>query len=260
MIKTILYLFSVFLFFLAIATFFVETFLSWIRKTSGRVTGSGLSRDLARAREVQQSNLVKKSTGNDAEQEKSRIAEDLAVQQAIMDSQRTTSRGNRQPESRILQDRLLKEQQDLEYFHSLEMDRRRDLRRSEEERIRKEEEARRAEEERRRNEEEQRLRREDERRRDERLRRLTALGEPPAEGVWLLLRLPSGSRLRRRFLATDALQKVFDFVSGNELDLVSYKLVTHFPKKSFTESADAARTLVETGLENNTTMYVEQDV
>lgn len=57
-----------------------------------------------------------------------------------------------------------------------------------------------------------------------------------ADALALVIRLPSGTRLKRRFSRADAMGSVFDFVDvegDSELTAGKYQLVTNFPRKVF---------------------------
>jgi FAS-associated factor 2 len=70
-----------------------------------------------------------------------------------------------------------------------------------------------------------------------------------AGSTHLAIRLPSGSRLERRFMKTDTLQTIRDFIeskvneTGFEAD--QYTISSAFPRKTFT---DSSVTLEEAGL------------
>jgi hypothetical protein len=74
----------------------------------------------------------------------------------------------------------------------------------------------------------------------------------------LVIRLPSGRRLQRRFLASDTIGDVYDFVdieSGDELSDDLYALVLPFPRTTF---ADRSATLQESNLENRAALVVDK--
>lgn len=88
----------------------------------------------------------------------------------------------------------------------------------------------------------------------------------------VVVRLPSGSRKGRRFLSSDLLQAVFDFVdlqcaaaaaaegqgeAGDSCGIRpgSYRLVTQFPRKVFAE--DASSSLQDAGITTDTALFVE---
>lgn len=79
--------------------------------------------------------------------------------------------------------------------------------------------------------------------------------QPTAE---LLIRLPSGKRMQRRFYASNTIGDVYDFVdveSGSELQDDSYCLVSPFPRKSF---SDRSVTLSEADLSNKAVLVVDR--
>jgi ATPase subunit of ABC transporter with duplicated ATPase domains len=87
-------------------------------------------------------------------------------------------------------------------------------------------------------------------------------GAPGA--VMVMIRLPDGSRKGRRFLNTDALQQVFDFVdvecgvAGCAEGVVKpgqYRLVTQFPRKVYTEGVQGS--LADAGITTDTALFLE---
>ena len=80
--------------------------------------------------------------------------------------------------------------------------------------------------------------------------------EPAADAAGVCkvaVKLPGGGRRERRFLETDTLRDVFDFVDaldGDEAAAVGvrYSLVSNFPRRVFGRERDAATTLVDGGL------------
>jgi len=147
--------------------------------------------------------------------------------------------------------RNLREEQDRAFLESLAEDESREQRQREEQRrIQDEKEAEEREAQRERSKLQEREKRKE-------LCRQRIPVEPSAteEGVTqLVIRLTDGSRLQRRFKATDKLQVVFDFVdSSNEVD--NYELVTNFPRKVF---SDPHVTLKEAGLSPQAALFVQE--
>jgi len=70
----------------------------------------------------------------------------------------------------------------------------------------------------------------------------------------LIIRLPNGSKLQRRFYSHDTLSVVFDFIESMGYNMEEqYELVSHFPKRTF----DAPTlTLAEAGLFTGTRLIV----
>ena len=88
-----------------------------------------------------------------------------------------------------------------------------------------------------------------------------------AGSVQVVVRLPTGSRKGRRFLPSDPLQAVFDFVDvqcaaaaeGGDDDSCGikpgqYRLVTQFPRKVLTESSSS---LQDAGISTDTALFIE---
>lgn len=151
--------------------------------------------------------------------------------------------GARQVQVSRESDRLLRQQQDEEYQAALEADRER------------EREAQREKEEQ--EKEEQRLQQIEERRN----RKRESLGEEPqkAPGVAsIVLRLPNGTRVGRRFLQDDSLEKVFDWAEVNGVDIEVACLVMSYPRKSLRYPEDASTTLQDAGLFPSAMLLLEE--
>ncbi|KAJ3171931.1 FAS-associated factor 2 [Geranomyces variabilis] len=77
----------------------------------------------------------------------------------------------------------------------------------------------------------------------------------------LSIRLPSGNRVLRRFHASDALQRVYEFVETRELDPLDaeadFCLVGMYPRRVY---ADLDRTLAEEGLVPSASLVVEEKI
>lgn len=85
----------------------------------------------------------------------------------------------------------------------------------------------------------------------------------------IVVRLPSGSRKGRRFLPSDLLQSVFDFVDvecaaaaegdgeqgGCGMKPGCYRLVTQFPRKVFAE--DSSSSIQGAGITTDTALFIE---
>jgi len=154
--------------------------------------------------------------------------------------------------------RLIMQEQDLAYRESLQADQEKDERAQEEERRRKEEEQRIIDEERRLREEQESV---TNRRRNELERKRTRLSTEPREGepntCDLAIRLPDGSRLKRRFYLSDTLRDIYDYVDICEpagLEIGSYDLVSNYPRKAYVES-DA--TIESTGLGTQALLFIQ---
>ncbi|XP_010255516.1 PREDICTED: plant UBX domain-containing protein 8-like isoform X2 [Nelumbo nucifera] len=164
----------------------------------------------------------------------------------------------RPPSPTLAAQRLLREQQDDEYLASLQADREKELKAREEAEARRlaEQAAREAalEEERRKEEEHQRkLLEEEELERFLAAKEASLPQEPPADdenAVTLLVRLPDGSRHGRRFLKSDNLQLLFDFIDvGRGVKPGTYRLVRPYPRRAFGDG-ESSLSLSELGLKN----------
>lgn len=147
-------------------------------------------------------------------------------------------RRNPQPPSPTLEaERLLREQQDDEYLASLQADREKaEAQRMEEEAAR---EAAAAEQKRQQEEAHRRLQEEEESERKLAAKKASLPPEPSVEdenAVTLLVRMPDGSRRGRRFLKSDRLQSLFDFIDiGGGVKPGTYRLVRQYPRRAFTD-------------------------
>jgi len=74
----------------------------------------------------------------------------------------------------------------------------------------------------------------------------------------IAIKLPTGGKpLQRKFLCTDTLQKIVDFIDSTELlDFLDYSLVVPYPKKEF---QNFEITLEETGLHPNASLLVQEN-
>eukprot|EP01101_Sappina_pedata_P003941 TRINITY_DN1606_c1_g1_i1.p1 TRINITY_DN1606_c1_g1~~TRINITY_DN1606_c1_g1_i1.p1 ORF type:complete len:396 (-),score=111.20 TRINITY_DN1606_c1_g1_i1:97-1170(-) len=141
--------------------------------------------------------------------------------------------------------RQLREEQDAEFQMALEADRQRD---------RAAREAQQREEERIRLEKEEELRKKAEL---ERKRR--SLPEEPSSSepsIHIMIKLPTGVRLSRKFSPANTVQSVYDFldVSQCELEPESYQLVSNFPTRTHSEKK---LTLSEASLSSQTVLLVD---
>lgn len=139
--------------------------------------------------------------------------------------------------------RLLREQQDEEYAAALEADRERE---------------RMVWEEREKEEDERERVRGLEVRRE---RKREALGEEPDKGpgvASVVVRLPDGSRVGRRFSKEEAMEKVFDWAEVNRVDIEVACLVTNYPRKSLRYPEDAGISVEEAGLFPSAMLLLEE--
>ncbi|KAL9994123.1 putative UBX domain, Ubiquitin-like domain superfamily [Helianthus debilis subsp. tardiflorus] len=144
----------------------------------------------------------------------------------------------RSPSPTLTAQRLIREQQNEEYLASLQADREKEL---------LEQAAREAamEEEQRKLEQEQEIERQV-------AAKETSLPQEPASAddnaVALLVRMPDGSRHGRRFMKTDKLQYLFDFIDvGRVVKPSTYRLVRPYPRRAFSDGENDL-TLNELGL------------
>ncbi|CDF35762.1 unnamed protein product [Chondrus crispus] len=139
--------------------------------------------------------------------------------------------------------RLLREQQDMEYAAALEEDR---------------------EKERKAQEEQDRVEGERERLRGlevRRERKREALGEEPEKGpgvASVVMRLPDGSRVGRRFEKANAMEVVFDWAEVNRVDIEKASLVTTYPRRSLRYPEDADMTVEQAGLFPSAMLLLEE--
>eukprot|EP00026_Physarum_polycephalum_P006154 Phypoly_transcript_06195.p1 GENE.Phypoly_transcript_06195~~Phypoly_transcript_06195.p1 ORF type:complete len:533 (+),score=100.93 Phypoly_transcript_06195:124-1722(+) len=157
-------------------------------------------------------------------------------------------------------DRRLRDEQDAAYQQSLLEDQEKERKmREEQERAEREERERREREEK---EERERAEREQVKSRAREIRRRNIPPESTEkEAVLLVVKLPDGKQVRRKFKTGDTIQTVLDFVDcsqpeGEEIyDYAEdYVLVANFPRKVFT---DPTATLRDAGLTIPSTLFVE---
>ncbi|KAK4422677.1 Plant UBX domain-containing protein 8 [Sesamum alatum] len=148
----------------------------------------------------------------------------------------------RPPSPSLAAQRLIREQQDDEYLASLQADREKELKAKEE-----------AEAAERRKEDELRgkLQEEQETERQLAAKEASLPQEPTPDdenAVTLLVRMPDGSRRGRRFLKSDKLQCLFDFIDvGRAVKPGSYRVVRPYPRRAFSDG-ESTSTLHELGL------------
>ncbi|XP_010278560.1 PREDICTED: plant UBX domain-containing protein 8-like [Nelumbo nucifera] len=162
----------------------------------------------------------------------------------------------RPPSPTLAAQRLLREQQDDEYLASLQADREKELKAMQEAEARRlaEQAAREAalEEEKRKEEEcRRKLLEEEEFERLIAAKEASLPQEPPSDdenAVTLLVRMPDGSRRGRRFLKSDNLQLLFDFIDvGRVVKPGTYRLVRPYPRRAFS-NGESSLSLSELGL------------
>ncbi|CAL5432986.1 unnamed protein product [Camellia sinensis] len=162
----------------------------------------------------------------------------------------------RPPSPGLAAQRSIREQQDDEYLASLRADREKELKAIEEAEARrlKEQAAREAALEEKKLEEEKlrrKLEEEQEMERQLAAKEVSLPQEPTSDdesAVTLLVRMPDGSRRGRRFLKSDKLQSLFDFIDvGRGVKPGTYRLVRPYPRRAFSDG-ECAATLKELGL------------
>ncbi|CAD6224145.1 unnamed protein product [Miscanthus lutarioriparius] len=149
------------------------------------------------------------------------------------------------PSPALTEQRLLREQQDDEYLASLQADQEKELKALQEAEQRRLEEtaAREAALEKQKQEEEERRKKqleEEELESNLASKQASLPLEPPPDtegAVTIVVRMPDGSRQGRRFLKTDKLQFLFDFLDiGRTCKPGTYRLVRTYPRRTFTNS------------------------
>ncbi|XP_065858184.1 plant UBX domain-containing protein 8 [Euphorbia lathyris] len=162
----------------------------------------------------------------------------------------------RPPSPNLQAQRLIREQQDDEYLASLAADREKEIKAREEAEARRllaaaAREAAVEEERRKENESLRKLEEEQEFERKLAAKEASLPQEPETNdenAVTLLVRMPDGTRRGRRFLKSDNLKSLFDFIDiGRAVKPGSYRLVRPYPRRAFSEEENAV-TLNELGL------------
>uniref|UniRef100_A0A0E0M3L5 UBX domain-containing protein n=1 Tax=Oryza punctata TaxID=4537 RepID=A0A0E0M3L5_ORYPU len=147
------------------------------------------------------------------------------------------------PSPALTEQRLLREQQDDEYLASLQADQEKELKALQEAELRRLEEtaAREAALEKQKQEEEERRKKqleEEELESNLASKQASLPSEPAADeegAVTLVVRMPDGNRQGRRFLKSDKLQFLFDFLDiGRTYKPGTYRLVRSYPRRAFT--------------------------
>lgn len=151
----------------------------------------------------------------------------------------------RPPSPSLTAQRLLREQQDDEYLAALQADREKELKAIEEAETRRLEERRREEESLKKLEEEQEFERHI-------AAKEASLPQEPASddenAITLQVRMPDGSRRGRRFVKSDKLQSLFDFIDvGRGVKPGTYRLVRPYPRRAFSDG-EIGLSLNELGL------------
>ncbi|GER44542.1 UBX domain-containing family protein [Striga asiatica] len=151
----------------------------------------------------------------------------------------------RPPSPSLAAQRLIREQQDDEYLAALQADREKELKAKEEAEAALAEEKRKEDELRRKQLEEEEVERQ------LAAKEASLPQEPTAEdenAVTLLVRMPDGTRRGRRFLKSDKLQFLFDFIDvGRVVKSGSYRLVRPYPRHAFSDG-ESTSSLHDLGL------------
>lgn len=160
----------------------------------------------------------------------------------------------------------LREMQDLEYERALEADRQRE----EAERRAKEDAAMEQQREREREAQEERKRKREAEAEEElkkrKIEQRKALAEPPAgPGVVLIMvRLPDGKQMRRRFRENDSFKSVYDYIRTFDLKTQhgepignKWSLVSRYPRRKFDNLGTSIK---DAGLGKQAVLFVQEDV
>ncbi|ODN02705.1 FAS-associated factor 2-B [Orchesella cincta] len=151
----------------------------------------------------------------------------------------------------------LRQQQDVAYEESLRADQEKERRKAEEKEKKRQEEM-----------EKQRLEDEERNRREEIKRQKVLAGEtlkaePAANDpdlVRVVIKLPSGTRLERKFLKTDSLKHLYQFVFSHKEAPDFFEIATNFPKRNLpckiTEENPEPPTFLDAGLGRNEMLFV----
>lgn len=97
-------------------------------------------------------------------------------------------------------------------------------------------------------------------RRERRLAKAATLPAEPetkADATRVLVRMPNGQRLNRRFPRTSTLQSVFDWVESSDPDIYELELVSSYPKRVF-GAANCGETLETLGLHPDATLFTKE--
>ncbi|XP_077248565.1 plant UBX domain-containing protein 8-like [Tasmannia lanceolata] len=173
-----------------------------------------------------------------------------------MDADIYPRRVPRPPSPTLAAQRLLREQQDDEYNAALQADREKELKAIEEAEIRRLEAAaaREAALEKEKHQQEETRRKLLEEEEFERMlaaKQASLPQEPTSDdesAVTLLVRMPDGSRRGRRFLKSNKLQSLFDFIDvGRGVKPGTYRLVRPYPRRAFSDG-ESGLSLSELGL------------
>ncbi|XP_020605014.1 FAS-associated factor 2-like [Orbicella faveolata] len=162
------------------------------------------------------------------------------------------ARADRQERTQAQQ---LRDEQDEAYYESVRADQEKERRK------REEEDKKRLEEETKRKKEEARRDRAQSIAQDRLDRKLRIPEEPEnsdPNSIRVLIKLPNGKRLERRFLKSHSLQALYDFVFCDEESPAEFVLVSNFPRKIYAfDSSNEDQTLETAGIEANALLFVQ---
>ncbi|KAG8048165.1 hypothetical protein GUJ93_ZPchr0008g12458 [Zizania palustris] len=171
------------------------------------------------------------------------------------------------PSPTLTAQRLLREQQDDEFLASLQADREKELKAVQEAELRRLEEvaAREAAIEKKKREEEENLRKqlEEEELESKLAAKQASLPKEPlpddGEAVTVVVRMPDGRRQGRRFLKSDNLQVLFDFIDvSRTFKPGTYRLVRSYPRRAFSD-AESQMSFSDLGLTSKQeALFLEQ--
>ncbi|CAD7080011.1 unnamed protein product [Hermetia illucens] len=84
--------------------------------------------------------------------------------------------------------------------------------------------------------------------------------EPPhgaPNAISVVFKLPSGARIERRFLTTDSLQDVYNYIFCHPASPDTFEITTNFPKRVLhSNDSTGSRTLIEVGLKHREVLFV----
>lgn len=147
----------------------------------------------------------------------------------------------------------IRREQDVAYLESLRADQEKERRKSE------------VEEKKRKILEEEREKQLEEQLRKEAIQRakIDLVSEIPSEPesshpevMCFVFKMPSGERLERRFLRTDTLKDVYNYVFCHPSSPDAFEIATNFPKRTLQCQTEPQKTLIETGLGKSEVLFV----
>eukprot|EP00163_Fabomonas_tropica_P034803 TRINITY_DN984_c0_g2_i1.p1 TRINITY_DN984_c0_g2~~TRINITY_DN984_c0_g2_i1.p1 ORF type:complete len:325 (-),score=70.57 TRINITY_DN984_c0_g2_i1:616-1590(-) len=94
-------------------------------------------------------------------------------------------------------------------------------------------------------------------RREDKAKTIPEPPAPGAPGATIQLRMPDGSKNRRRFHLADTIGTIMDYIDVQGVDLQNYQLITNFPKKIYD---DLDQTVEDAGLAPQAMLIVSEKV